>query len=58
MPALFLVVTFYLLVNTMLATPIRAIAGIGLIVVGLPIYEYFTRRGDALPEPNWLGDET
>ena len=57
-PALFLVVTFYLLVNTMLATPIRAIAGIGLIVVGLPIYEYFTRRGDALPEPNWLGDET
>ncbi len=56
-PALFLVVTFYLLVNTLLATPVRAIAGIGLIVLGLPIYEYFTRRGDALPEPNWLGEE-
>lgn len=56
-PGLFLVVTAYLLINTFLATPTRAIAGFGLIIIGLPIYEYFTRRGDALPEPDWLGDE-
>jgi len=43
-PALFLLVTAYLLINTLVATPMRALAGIGLIIIGLPVYEYFTRR--------------
>ena len=49
-PALFLLVTAYLLINTVIATPTRAIAGIGLIVVGLPLYEYFTRRHSRIPD--------
>ena len=44
LPSLFLVATVYLLLNTLVATPNRALAGIGLIVVGLPLYEYFNRR--------------
>ncbi|MBO6514298.1 MAG: amino acid permease [Phycisphaerales bacterium] len=44
-PALFLLVTAYLLINTMIATPGRAIAGVVFIVSGLPVYEYFRRRG-------------
>jgi APA family basic amino acid/polyamine antiporter len=44
-PALFLFVTAYLLVNTLVATPGRALVGLGLIAAGLPVYAYFTRRG-------------
>jgi APA family basic amino acid/polyamine antiporter len=43
-PILFMLVTVYLLVNTVLATPYRALWGIALIIVGLPLYEYFSRR--------------
>lgn len=43
-PVLFILVTIYLLVNTVLATPYRALSGIGLIVIGLPVYAYFSRR--------------
>lgn len=43
-PALFLLVTAYLLVNTLIATPLRALAGIGFIVSGLPVYAFFNRR--------------
>jgi APA family basic amino acid/polyamine antiporter len=56
-PALFLLVTVYLLVNTLIATPGRAIAGIGLIVVGLPVYEYFNRRSSELEPLNWLQND-
>jgi len=57
-PAVFLLVTAYLLINTFLATPMRALAGFGLIIVGLPVYEYFVRYGVELEPPNWaLGDE-
>lgn len=56
-PALFLLVTVYLLVNTLIATPGRAIAGIGLIVVGLPVYEYFNRRSGELEPLNWLQND-
>ncbi len=43
-PVIFILVTLYLLVNTLMATPTRALAGVGLIIIGLPIYEYFSRR--------------
>ena len=43
-PMIFLAVTVYLLINTVWATPYRALSGIGLIIVGLPLYEYFSRR--------------
>jgi len=52
-PALFLLVTAFLLINTMIATPGRAIAGIAFIVSGLPVYAYFKRRGGA-DDRAWL----
>lgn len=55
-PVVFLIVTVYLLVNTLLATPSRALTGIGLIVMGLPLYEYFRRRAGTVPPPVWRED--
>ena len=57
-PALFLLMTVFLLINTLVATPMRAFAGIGLIVIGLPIYEYFNRRSVAKEPLNWLQDDS
>ncbi len=43
-PALFLLVTAFLLVNTFIATPVQAIAGLGLILLGLPVYFFYASR--------------
>lgn len=56
-PALFLLATVFLLLNTLVATPLRALAGIGLIVVGLPVYRYFARRAGDLDSIVWLGSD-
>ena len=45
-PILFLVVAGWLIVNTFLATPQRALAGIGLMLAGLPFYWYWSRQSD------------
>jgi APA family basic amino acid/polyamine antiporter len=37
-PVLFLLVTGWLLVNTLITTPVQALIGLGLIVLGLPVY--------------------
>ena len=50
-PALFLLVTVWLLVNTLLTSPIRSVIGIALVAVGLPIYWYRERRGEIAPSP-------
>ena len=42
-PVLFLIVASWLIVNTLMATPGRALAGIGLILAGLPFYWYWSR---------------
>ena len=47
-PVLFLIVAGWLIVNTFMATPGRALAGVGLMLAGLPFYWYWTRR---LPLP-------
>jgi APA family basic amino acid/polyamine antiporter len=44
-PALFLLVTALLLVNTISTAPRQALAGLGLLALGLPFYWYWT-RGD------------
>ena len=44
-PALFLVVTGWLLINTLLTTPGRAVAGLALMALGLPFYWYWARQG-------------
>jgi basic amino acid/polyamine antiporter, APA family len=43
-PALFLLVSGWLLVNTLLTTPGRALAGLGLMALGLPFYWYWSAR--------------
>jgi APA family basic amino acid/polyamine antiporter len=43
-PTLFLLTAIYLLINTLIVTPYRALAGLAFIVVGLPLYTYFARR--------------
>lgn len=55
-PALFLGVTVFLLVNVFLASPTKAIYGLGLIVAGLPVYWHYSRRSGPDSEQSWLGD--
>lgn len=43
-PILFLIVAGMLLLNTVWTTPRQALAGIALILLGLPVYWYWTRR--------------
>ncbi len=50
-PALFLLVTAFLLVNTLVATPKQAILGLALIALGLPVYYFWSRHGAAVGEP-------
>ncbi len=42
-PVIFLIVTAWLLINTLLTTPRQALTGLGLIALGLPVYWYWTR---------------
>ena len=56
-PILFIVVAGYLLLNTLIVTPLRALAGIGLVVAGLPVYAYFERRMERVGPKSWLGDD-
>jgi basic amino acid/polyamine antiporter, APA family len=42
-PVLFLLVSTWILINTLMTTPGRALAGIGLIALGLPFYWYWSR---------------
>jgi len=43
-PALYVAATAWLVVSTLLATPGRALAGLGLIALGFPVYLAFARR--------------
>jgi basic amino acid/polyamine antiporter, APA family len=43
-PALFLLTTAWLLVSTLITAPLRSLVGIGLVVLGLPIYWYQSHR--------------
>ena len=51
-PALFMLVAGWLVINTLLTTPGRALAGLGLMAAGLPFYWYWARSAvsPALPE--------
>ncbi len=42
-PVLFLLVTGFLLINTLLTSPRRSLIGLGLIALGLPVYWYWSR---------------
>jgi APA family basic amino acid/polyamine antiporter len=53
-PALFLLATAYLMINTLLATPGRALAGLGIVALGLPLYAYYARRLPPNRPEDWL----
>jgi len=53
-PALFLIGTVYLMINTLIATPGRALAGLGIVGLGLPLYAYFARRLTPSRPEDWL----
>jgi basic amino acid/polyamine antiporter, APA family len=46
-PVLFLLVTGWLLVNTLITAPLQSFIGLGLIILGLPVYYLLTRNGTA-----------
>jgi basic amino acid/polyamine antiporter, APA family len=56
-PALFLLATAYLMINTLIATPGRALAGLGIVALGLPVYAYYS-RGQAPSRPeDWFAEK-
>jgi APA family basic amino acid/polyamine antiporter len=46
-PALYVLATAWLVTSTLIATPGRALAGLGLIALGLPVYALFVRHAHA-----------
>ena len=54
-PALFLLATVCLMINTLIATPGRALVGVGIVILGLPIYAYYARRLPPTRAADWLG---
>ncbi|MGH8253711.1 MAG: APC family permease [Steroidobacteraceae bacterium] len=54
MPAVFLAATVYLMANTFIATPGRALAGLGIVALGLPVYAYYARRLPPSRAEDWL----
>jgi APA family basic amino acid/polyamine antiporter len=53
-PMLFLLATAYLMINTLLATPGRALAGVGIVALGFPLYAYYARRLPPGRPEDWL----
>jgi hypothetical protein len=43
-PALYVLATLWLLTNTLVATPGRALAGLALIALGVPLYAMLAGR--------------
>ena len=43
-PAVFLLGIVWLVVNTAVTAPVQSAIGIGLMLLGLPVYGYFARR--------------
>jgi APA family basic amino acid/polyamine antiporter len=43
-PAVFLLVTAWLLVNTLITAPVQTLIGLGLMLLGLPVYRHWSRR--------------
>ena len=42
-PLLFLATTAWLLVSTLITSPVRSLIGLALVALGLPVYSYLTR---------------
>ncbi len=53
-PALFLMATAYLMVNTLLATPGRALAGLAIVALGVLVYAWYARGLPPSRPEDWL----
>ena len=51
-PVIYLLVAGWLLFNTMMTAPTQSFIGIGLIILGLPVYYFLNRRQLATADPN------
>ena len=49
-PVVFLLVAAWLLYRTIVDSPKQAVTGLVLIVLGLPVYYYLTKRGAPVPD--------
>jgi APA family basic amino acid/polyamine antiporter len=45
-PVVFLLVTVWLLINTLMTAPVQTMIGLGLILLGLPVYLYWSRGSE------------
>jgi len=54
-PVIFLLVAGWLLINTVWNSPTRSFTGIGLILLGLPVYYYLTRSRPSTDAPEVQG---
>lgn len=54
-PVVFLLVSGWLLINTMITAPKQSFIGIGLIILGLPVYYYLTYKAGGEGKP---GEQT
>jgi APA family basic amino acid/polyamine antiporter len=43
-PAMFVLGSFYIVVNTLAERPTQSLAGLGLLVIGLPVYWYWSGK--------------
>lgn len=43
-PLIFILAAAYITVNTLVATPRQAVAGLGIILLGVPVYAYWARK--------------
>jgi APA family basic amino acid/polyamine antiporter len=50
-PALFIVAALAIVANTIVARPVQALAGIGIVLVGTPAYLLWTRQRGRSPRP-------
>jgi APA family basic amino acid/polyamine antiporter len=42
-PGIFVIVTIYLIVSTLISAPVKSAIGLGIIALGIPVYLYFSR---------------
>lgn len=47
-PVIFLLVAAWLIITTLVTSPRQSVTGVVLIILGLPVYYYLTKRGNAI----------